>query len=175
MLNLVSEVPCGTYEKVAIALDSYPFDPVDNEAIWLSPDRKETPIYFQILRGRQPMLIAHIAGQEARDLVREGPQEMVDFATHNLKKVFGSDIQKRVSGSAVTNWQTNPFIQGGYSYEKPGAGKNRQDMIALDTGLIAFAGEAFSLPWFGTAHGAYQSGRDVAFKLAKRLNSTRLS
>ena len=175
MLNLVSEVPCGTYEKVAIALDSYPFDPVDNEAIWLSPDRKETPIYFQILRGRQPMLIAHIAGQEARDLVREGPQEMVDFATHNLNKVFGSNIQKLVSGSAVTGWQTNPFIQGGYSYAKPGAGKNRQDMIALDTGLIAFAGEAFSLPWFGTAHGAYQSGRDVASKLAQKLNSTKSS
>ena len=28
MLSLVSEVPCGTYEKVAITLDRYPFDPV---------------------------------------------------------------------------------------------------------------------------------------------------
>ncbi|MDS9950490.1 MAG: NAD(P)/FAD-dependent oxidoreductase, partial [Planktomarina sp.] len=175
MLSLVSEVPCGTYEKVAITLDRYPFDPTDNEAIWLSPDREENPIYFQILRGRQPMLIAHIAGQEARDLVGEGPQEMVKFATHNLNKVFGSNIQKLVSGTAVTSWQINPFIQGGYSYAKPGAGKNRHDMIALDTGLITFAGEAFSLPWFGTAHGAYQSGKDVASKLAQRLNSTKSS
>ena len=45
-------------------------------------------------------------------------------------------------------------------------------MIALDTGLIAFAGEAFSLPWFGTAHGAYQSGRDVASALVQRLAPT---
>jgi len=48
-------------------------------------------------------------------------------------------------------------------------------MISLDTGLITFAGEAFSLPWFGTAHGAYQSGKDVASKLAQRLNSTKSS
>ena len=47
-------------------------------------------------------------------------------------------------------------------------------MIALDTGLIAFAGEAFSLPWFGTAHGAYQSGKDVAYNLATRLGNNAL-
>ena len=43
-------------------------------------------------------------------------------------------------------------------------------MIDLDTGVITFAGEAFSLPWYGTAHGAYQSGKDVASRLALHLN-----
>ena len=117
------------------------------------------------------MLIAHIAGQSARDLVNHGTEIMVDFALDRLKVMFGSNIQKIISGTATTSWQTNPFIQGGYSYARPGAGNNRRDMIALDTGLIAFAGEAFSLPWFGTAHGAYQSGIDVAYNLAKRLGN----
>jgi monoamine oxidase len=43
-------------------------------------------------------------------------------------------------------------------------------MIELDTGEIVFAGEAFSLPWYGTAHGAYQSGHDVASQLVKSFN-----
>ena len=99
---------------------------------------------------------------------------MVDFALERLKVMFGSNIQKIITGTAATSWQTNPFIKGGYSYARPGAGNNRRDMIALDTGLIAFAGEAFSLPWFGTAHGAYQSGKDVAYNLATRLGNNAL-
>ena len=120
------------------------------------------------------MLIAHVAGQRARDLMNDGTKTMVDFALERLKVMFGSNIRKIISGTAATSWQTNPFIQGGYSYARPGAGNNRRDMIALDTGLIAFAGEAFSLPWFGTAHGAYQSGIDVAYNLATRLGNNTL-
>ena len=174
MLDLISDVPCGTYEKVAIALDRYPFDPADNEAIWFSQSSEKNPIYFQISPKNQSMLIAHVAGQRARDLMNDGTKIMVDFALERLKVMFGSNIQKIITGTAATSWQTNPFIKGGYSYARPGAGNNRRDMIALDTGLIAFAGEAFSLPWFGTAHGAYQSGKDVAYNLATRLGNNAL-
>ena len=170
LLNLIEEVPCGTYEKIAIALDHYPFDPLDNEAVWINPDPGINPVYFQIARGGQPMLIAHVAGSQARDLVNAGANAMVDFATQNLTTAFGSSVQKLICGTAATSWQTNRFIQGGYSCARPGAGNNRRNMIDLDTGVIAFAGEAFSLPWYGTAHGAYQSGKDVASRLALHLN-----
>jgi monoamine oxidase len=166
-------VPCGTYEKIAIALDHYPFDPLDNEAVWINPNPGINPVYFQIARGGQPMLIAHVAGIQARDLVNAGAKAMVDFATHNLVTAFGSNIQKLICGTAATSWQTNTFIQGGYSCARPGAGNNRRNMIALDTGVIAFAGEAFSLPWYGTAHGAYQSGKDVVSRLALHLKLTK--
>ena len=173
LLNLIEEVPCGTYEKIAIALNHYPFDPKDNEAGWINPDPGVNPVYFQIARGDQPMLIAHVAGIQARDLVNAGAKAMVDFATHNLVTAFGSNIQKLFCGTAATSWQTNPFIQGGYSCARPGAGNNRRNMIALDTGVITFAGEAFALPWYGTAHGAYQSGKDVASRLALNLKLTK--
>ena len=173
LLNLIEEVPCGTYEKIAIALDHYPFDPQDNEAVWINPDSGINPVYFQIARGDQPMLIAHVAGSQARDLVNAGAKAMVDFATQNLTTAFGSNIQNLICGTATTSWQTNCFIQGGYSCARPGAGDNRRNMIELDTGVIAFAGEAFSLPWYGTAHGAYQSGKDVASRLAFHLKRTK--
>ena len=166
LLNLIEEVPCGTYEKIAIALDHYPFSPINNEAVWINSDLEINPVYFQIARGGQPMLVAHVAGDQARDLVGAGSKAMVDFATQNLITAFGSNIQKLICGTATTSWQSNRFIQGGYSCARPGAGRNRSKMIALDTGMIAFAGEAFSLPWYGTAHGAYQSGKDVASRLA---------
>jgi monoamine oxidase len=42
-------------------------------------------------------------------------------------------------------------------------------MIAADTGNVAFAGEAFSLNGQTSAHGAYQSGRDVASRMVDSL------
>lgn len=173
LLNLIEDVPCGTYEKIAIALDHYPFDPLDNESLWINPDPGVNPVYFQIVRGYQPMLIAHVAGNQARDLVNAGANAMVDFATQNLTAAFGSNIQKLICGTAATSWQTSHLIQGGYSFARPGAGNNRRNMIELDTGVIAFAGEAFSLPSYGTAHGAYQSGKDVASRLALHLKQKR--
>ena len=40
---------------------------------------------------------------------------------------------------------------------------------SADTGNVAFAGEAFSRQWQATAHGAYQSGRDAAARVAEWL------
>ena len=169
ILELIQKVPCGTYEKVAIALNKYPFDPMDNEALWATSYAEEKPAYFQIGRSNQPMLIAHIAGKEARDLVDLGQSTMIEFATTTLSDIFGSSFKQLIIDAAATNWHTNRFVQGGYSYTQPGSGQSRRDMTALDTGLITFAGEAFSVPWFGTAHGAFQSGKEVAIRLAKRL------
>ncbi len=170
ILELVEDVPCGTYEKIAIELEQYPFNPANNEAVWIQSYSDSNPIYFQISPQKKPMLIAHVAGEQARELVQTGSQGMVDFAIQKLTSVFGSKINKTICGTATTSWQADPLIQGGYSYARIGAGHNRQKMIELDTGEIVFAGEAFSLPWYGTAHGAYQSGKDVASQLVRSFN-----
>ena len=169
LLDLMEGIPCGTYEKVAIELDHYPFDSLDYEFIWVQPNSEKNPVYFQISEHSKPILIAQIAVQQARDLIAGGPNDMVDFAIQNLSAAFGSSFHKLIRNVASTSWQTDPFIKGGYSYARPNAGQDRPKMIALDTGTIAFAGEAFSLPWYGTAHGAYQSGQDKAAQLVQSL------
>ena len=170
ILELVEDVPCGTYEKIAIEFEQYPFNPANNEAVWIQSYSDSNPIYFQISPQKKPMLIAHVAGEQARELVQTGSQGMADFAIQKLTSVFGSKVNKTICGTATTSWQADPLIQGGYSYARIGAGHNRQKMIELDTGEIVFAGEAFSLPWYGTAHGAYQSGKDVASQLVRSFN-----
>ena len=170
ILELAEGVPCGTYEKIAVEFEQYPFNPANNEAVWVQSYSESDPTYFQISPQKEPMLIAHIAGDQARELVKSGSQAMVDFAIQKLTSVFGSNINKIISSTAATSWQSDPFIQGGYSYARTGAGQNRQKMIELDTGEIVFAGEAFSLPWYGTAHGAYQSGKDAASQLVQSFS-----
>ena len=170
ILELMEDVPCGTYEKIAIEFEHYPLNTANNEAIWIQSYSDSNPTYFQIPPQKQPMLIAHVAGEQARELVEIGSQGMADFAIQKLTSVFGSNINKIISGTATTSWQSDPLIMGGYSYTRAGAGQNRRKMIELDTGEIVFAGEAFSLPWYGTAHGAYQSGKDAASQLLESFD-----
>lgn len=82
---------------------------------------------------------------------------------------WGAGVRKLVEDMAVTGWTDNPHVRGAYSYAKPGCAHRRHAMIEADTGNVAFAGEAFSRKWQATAHGAYQSGRDVAGRMADGL------
>ena len=71
----------------------------------------------------------------------------------------------------MTGWQANPWVRGAYSYVRPGLWQKRDAMIAADTGNILFAGEAFSRDWYSTAHGAFQSGQDVAARVVARIRA----
>lgn len=94
---------------------------------------------------------------------------MVEFAMERLIACFGSGIKSRMINAATTGWGNNLFVRGGYSYAKPGCAHLRHEMIAADTGNLAFAGEAFSKQWQATAHGAWVSGRDVVGRIVDNL------
>jgi monoamine oxidase len=169
LLDKVQHVPCGTYEKIAIALRQLPSELEGKQFCWINGGRGERSFGFQISGGAHPKLIAHLAGSQARDLLQGGRAAMVDHATERLTAVFGSDAGKLILAAAVTGFQNNPLFQGGYSYTRPGHAQERHDMIAAETGNVGFAGEAFCLQWQATAHGAYQSGRDVAGRVVKNM------
>ncbi len=169
LLDLVHHVPCGAYEKVAIALRRLPVDPGDTLFFWVDPGAGAMPMNFQLAPSGRPVMIAHLGGQDARDMAQAGAEAMVALATERLVAAFGAEIRREIVASAVTGWQADPLVRGAYSYARPGEAAARHAMIAADTGEIGFAGEAFSAQWYATAHGAYQSGRDAARRLAARF------
>lgn len=169
MLELMQDVPCGFYEKVAVTLDLLPEELGAARFAWADPGGGALSMGFQVPPGAVPMLIAHLGGDEARDLGRAGAAALQDHVLARLALVFGSGIAARVTGVAVTGWGANPFVRGAYSHVRPGIWQRRRQMIAAGTGDIRFAGEAFSLPWHATAHGAWQTGLDAAAAVADRL------
>ncbi|WP_284164255.1 NAD(P)/FAD-dependent oxidoreductase [Frigidibacter sp. SD6-1] len=166
LLDEVAHVPCGSYEKVALALDRLPEELAARTGLAVDMGAGRFMPWFQVVEGAVPMLVLHLAGEYARDLVAAGKDAMADEARAALQRAFGSAIGARITGAAVTGWQRNPQTRGAYSYTVPGKASARARMIAADTGRIAFAGEAFSPTAQATAHGAYQSGRDTAVRLA---------
>ncbi|UXX82426.1 flavin monoamine oxidase family protein [Roseovarius pelagicus] len=169
LVQQLEHVPCGAYEKVAFALDTVPEMARDKVFINVDPGNGIPAISFQVMDHDQPLLIAHFAGDIARELSTAGAAAMTDFATGHMTTAFGSDVARTIRASAVTNWTQNPMVQGSYSHARPGYAQLRRDLIAADTGNVAFAGEAFSTRWQATAHGAWLSGQDVAARIAAQL------
>lgn len=169
LLDLVEDVPCGSYEKVAVALRRRVVEETGKQFCMVDPDDGTAPVDFQISASGAPLMIAHLGGSLARGLADAGAAAMTDFALERLALAFGTDIRAEVVATATTGWQHDPSVLGAYSHARPGAASRRHAMIAADTGRIAFAGEAFSRPWQATAHGAYASGRDVAARVAAHV------
>lgn len=171
LFDLMQDLPCGAYEKVALAFDRLPFDPADTLFCTLVPGQGRLPMGFMIVNGPHPKLVAHFGGSAAREMAALGADGMIAEAKATLALAFGSDVTRGIIAGAVTGWSANPWVRGAYSYARPGAGKSRRAMIGLDTGRIRFAGEAFSREAHATVHGAWASGRDVAGDLAASLNA----
>lgn len=163
-LSAAQEMPCGAYEKVAIGLRR-PLPGIGDVRFFSVEDAQGLPINVQTLSWSDEMVIVHVAGGVARAAFADGPTGLEAYATDRLQLAFGSDILSEVNGLATTSWQTNSFVKGAYSAVRPGHAQLRRDVINTHTGRVGFAGEALSLKWQATAHGAYQSGQDVAARL----------
>ena len=169
LLALVEDVPCGAYEKVAIEFGGNPLRDFPTPSASVMVD-DGLPVNFQISPYYDGLLLGHMGGSGVRQLLeREGKAALVDLVLDRVATAFGADVRKTVVKAVATDWALNPHVRGAYSYARPGAALRRHQMIAADTGNVAFAGEAFSRNWQATAHGAYQSGRDVAGRIADTL------
>jgi len=163
------QFPCGAFEKVAFALSNLPAEFREIRHLMIYPDGGAPAIDFKIADGPIPTMIAHIAGTPAFDLMKLPAADRIVFARDRLISVMGPDVAKLIVAAQCTNWVNNPLIGGSYSHALPGAAQLRRDLIAADTGNVAFAGEALSAQWQATAHGAWQSGQDVATRIAAQL------
>jgi monoamine oxidase len=165
VLEAISAFPCGSYEKICMALRR-PVAGMEQTLFFdVEPDNKP-PLNIQMPRWNRQALIGHVGGSVAKGLSEAGPAALEDFMRERLLLAFGTDFAGEIEQVATTAWQGNPLVQGAYSAARPGRAQERRDAIAAHTGRVAFAGEAFSLQWQATAHGAYQTGQDAVARLA---------
>ena len=155
--DALERLPLGTAEKVALAFDRDVFGLADNSHVQFEHQGEET-VRFQIKPGGYHIAIGYLAGRFAEQLEKQGTAAMVDFAEGQLVKAFGADIRKARIGEDTSHWRSDPYIGGGYSYAVPGAAGVRDTLTNPINERIFFAGEACSLPHFGTVNGANETG-----------------
>jgi monoamine oxidase len=153
-------VPLGLADKLYIALEQAEEFEKDSR-LFGRTDTVATAAYHVRPFGR-PMIEAYFGGDFAHELEREGLKAYFDFAASELVSLLGSNFATRIKPIAASQWLSDPYALGSYSYAIPGHADDRARLATPVEERLFFAGEACSPNFFSTAHGAYVSGREAA-------------
>ena len=126
-------------------------------------------VYFLAFPFDCDLLVGFVGGDFAWELSAAGEAAAVDFAIQSLARTFGSDIEKQIGKSAMTDWGANPFVRGAYAAARPGCAAARKTLMEPVGNRIFFAGEALGGSLVQTCAGARLSGEAAALKVAETL------
>ncbi len=163
-------LPLGLADKLFMDFtgDMADLDPTGDIFLVGSTRKRETMSYQARPFGR-PVIQCFFGGEFAAGLEREGIGAMFAFAADELAALRGNDIRRQLTPLAASSWRGDAFARGSYSYARPGHADDRAVLAAPVDGRIFFAGEACSLNFFSTVHGAYETGAAAAEAALKSL------
>jgi len=158
-LDAANGLPLGLANKLFFGFSGDMTDLDETGDIFLvgSTTRLRTMSYQAKPFGR-PIIQCFFGGEFAAGLEREGIAAMAAFAADELAALRGNDIRKQLTPLAASSWRGDEFARGSYSYAKPGHADDRAVLATPVDGRLFFAGEAASLNFFSTVHGAYETG-----------------
>ena len=163
----IGRIGMGNYEKIALKFPHI-FWPTEPHRLNYISDHNP-PLYnawlnFAHFTG-DPILVCYHGGPMAEYTNQMDDEDLISGCVETLKKMFGSDVPDPVS-YLRTSWSSSEFSQGSYSFTKVGqqAG-DREELARSVNGKLFFAGEATHPNFYGTVHGAYESGVSAAKEL----------
>jgi monoamine oxidase len=131
---------------------------------WLGPRPGYWGEWVSLARAlKTPVLLGFNAADAARGVEKLSDQDTIAAAHDALRAMFGNSFRPPVAAQ-ITRWGQDRFARGSYSFNAVGTSPaTRQALYGADwAGRLWFAGEATSAAYFGTAHGAVLSGREIA-------------
>ncbi|KAJ7960594.1 Polyamine oxidase-like protein [Quillaja saponaria] len=103
-----------------------------------------------------PVLVYMPAGQLARDVEKMSDEAAANFAFLQLKKIL-PDASNPIQ-YIVSRWGTDINSLGSYSYDTVGKPHDLYERLRVPVDNLFFAGEATSVSYPGSVHGAYSTG-----------------
>lgn len=103
-----------------------------------------------------PVLVYMPAGQLAKDIEKMSDEAAANFAFMQLKKILpeaSAPIQYLVS-----HWGSDVNSLGSYSYDTVGKPHDLYERLRIPVDNLFFAGEATSVSYPGSVHGAFSTG-----------------
>ena len=166
-LEAINSLGIGTMNKVFLKFDHNFWHEDGYFFQYLKQNASEIMEFFSPTpTGTDNVLVAVFAGQQARSIENMEDTDLLNLVMDDLKGMFGDDIPQPVSWQK-TAWHTNPLALGSYPHLKPGSDLSACGIIAEPLGeKVFFAGDATSKDYMATAHGAYLSGLEAAYKIS---------
>jgi monoamine oxidase len=167
LVPLLSRMPLGMCEKIGVRLaDGVLADLEHNKLLALHGGE----VFSLLIRpAGRPIVTAYLAEGGAAHISKLGNAGAGALLTEVLCSLFGTSTRPGVTQAQVSAWTTDPHVLGAYSYCRAGQAAARERLLELDLAPLYLAGEACSLDWYSTAHGAYVSGILAAHRAAAQL------
>lgn len=109
-----------------------------------------------------PVLVGLIGGAAARETEGMPDEDVVSRMMERLRQAYGKSIPEP-DAYYITRWGQDPFSLGSYSSIPVGSHTFHREMLGKCVdGKLFWAGEATSVEYASTVHGAYISGTEVA-------------
>lgn len=103
-----------------------------------------------------PVLVYMPAGQLARDIEKMTDEDAAMLAFGELKRILPNASEP--VQYLVSHWGTDINSLGSYSYDLVGKSHDMFERLRVPVDNLFFAGEATSLNYTGSVHGAYSTG-----------------
>ncbi|XP_044480453.1 polyamine oxidase 2-like [Mangifera indica] len=103
-----------------------------------------------------PVLVYMPAGQLAKDIEKMSDEAAAKFTFMQLKKIL-PDASVPIN-YLVSHWGTDVNSLGSYSYDTVGNSDDLYEILRIPVDNLFFAGEATSISFPGSVHGAYLTG-----------------
>ncbi|WP_460448684.1 flavin monoamine oxidase family protein [Alsobacter sp. SYSU BS001988] len=161
--DAIGALRMGALTKVVLEFDGERFD-------WPSPSDiypLETGFNLELWPFDRNIVIGTIGGTPARDLIDAGETAAVHALLDAFCGVVGVRARDRLRAGRLSDWVTDPYARGSYSYAPPGEAAARQALAAPIGGRVFLAGEATSggadtIGGAMTVGGATLAGRKAA-------------
>ncbi|XP_063056321.1 peroxisomal N(1)-acetyl-spermine/spermidine oxidase-like [Engraulis encrasicolus] len=144
-----------------------------------SPQWQKNIQLFTVMRPREKfgdVLIGWCCNRVAQQIQNLTEAELSDALTSNFRRFMGVPSIPCPKTIMRTQWQSKPFVRGGYSYVPPGVDAAIMDQLAAPLSSrkrptedlqVLFAGEATIKTQYSTVQGALMSGHREAERLAR--------
>ncbi len=159
LVEAFAGVPLGVANKVFFRMKPGTL-PYDDTVHFVGTDTTSRTVSYATRPAGQELLLAYFGGDLAIELERRG--EMEAFARAELQSIFGARFTEDIVSAVSTRWSTDPWSRGSYSVALPGKANLRAVFSEVLHERILFAGEANSIEFFGTIHGAWFSAVQAA-------------
>ncbi len=167
----IHDLPMGLLAKVALEFVDTRFGlPEDS---WLtyrvSEELPAEACFFSCWPSGSNLMVGFVGGEFGWELSRAGRDDAIDFALGELRKRFGSDVDRLFVRGTLTGWADDPLSLGAYSAARPGRASAREEIATPVADRIFFAGEACAGAYVATCGGAHMSGQAAAEQVADAL------
>ena len=167
-----SKISMGHYNRITLKFKKLFKKNVKDYYLYYNIDSQNAPspkgVVGSINVSDTSLCMFDPGGDFGKELAKEGDKASLDFTMNELRKIFGSKVDKDLIKSHVINWSDNPLFLGSWASAEPGAFKYREILRQTVGDRLYFAGEATAKDW-GTVAGANDSGIEIAKNLVTSL------